>query len=46
MRAFIGENISIDGRMIPYQLVTASDYFYAKDYPETKIEGFYENMIL
>jgi hypothetical protein len=45
MRDFIGENINIDGRMIPYQLVTASDYFNAKDYSETEMDEFFDNEV-
>ena len=43
MREFIGDRISIDGRMIEYRLVTASDYLRAKyDYTEEELEDFYE----
>lgn len=39
MRDFIGDDIEIDGRMIQYQLVTASDYLEAKGWSEEEIES-------
>lgn len=42
MRDFIGEYISIDGRMIPYRLVTATDYFEARKYSENQIDKFFD----
>lgn len=44
-REFIGEGIHIDGRMIPYRLVTACDYFKAKEYSEEQIEKFFDNEV-
>ncbi|AKA44350.1 hypothetical protein [Paenibacillus polymyxa] len=41
LRDFIGEGIRIDGRMIPYRLVTAYQYFQAKKYTEEEISKFY-----
>lgn len=40
MRDFIGDHIHIDGRMIAYRLVTASDYLSAKGMSDDKIEKF------
>jgi hypothetical protein len=45
LRDFIGENIHIDGRMIPYRLVTSTDYFEAKNYSEKEIDGFFESEV-
>jgi hypothetical protein len=45
LRDFIGDRISIDGRMIEYRLVTSSDYFKAKKYSESEIDGFFDNNI-
>lgn len=43
MRNYIAKEISIDGRNIEYCLVTANDYFEAKNYSEQEIEKFIEN---
>jgi len=43
LRDYIGGRISIDGRMIEYRLITASDYFIAKEYSEEEIEEFDES---
>lgn len=43
MRAYINSNISIDGRMIEYRLVTARDYLEAKGMSEEETEDFCEN---
>lgn len=40
MRDFIGDQLSIDGRMIQYRLVTVSDYLEAKGWTDEKIEEF------
>lgn len=40
MRDYIGGKISIDGRMIEYRLITASDYLEAKGMSEEEIEEF------
>jgi len=44
-RDYLGDHIHIDGRMIAYRLVTATDYFYAKGHSEEEIEKLYENDI-
>lgn len=43
MRAYIGDGIQIDGRMIGYRLVTARDYLNAKGMTEEEVEDFAEN---
>ena len=42
LRDFIGDKISIDGRMIEYRLVTATDYLKAKGWSEDQIHALYE----
>jgi hypothetical protein len=45
-REYIGDSkLHIDGRMIPYQLVTAGDYLYAKNegWSEEDLEKFSED---
>lgn len=42
LRSFIGDNISIDGRMIGYRIVTASDYLEVIGLSEEEIEIFSE----
>lgn len=43
MREFIGDSISIDGRMIGYRIVTVSDYLNEKGLSEEEIEDFANN---
>ncbi|WP_206459386.1 hypothetical protein [Anaerovorax sp. IOR16] len=43
LRDFIGDNISIDGRMIEYRIVTVYDYLEAKNYTNEQIEEFCNN---
>jgi hypothetical protein len=43
LREFIGDHIEIDGRMIAYRLVTASDYLSAKGLSEQEIYDFQDN---
>jgi predicted house-cleaning noncanonical NTP pyrophosphatase (MazG superfamily) len=44
LRDFIGDNIRIDGRMIEYKLVTASDYLeYKNEWTEEQIEEFWKD---
>lgn len=38
MRDYIGDNLHIDGRMIVYRLVTATDYFAAKGLSRKEID--------
>jgi hypothetical protein len=45
MRDFIGDKISIDGRMICYRLETGLDYLLAKGYSQKKAEKLYEGKI-
>lgn len=42
MRNFIGDHLRIDGRMICYRLVTASDYLQAQGMSEEEIDQFAE----
>jgi len=43
VRDYIGDRISIDGRMIAYRLVTAYDYLQAKcEWSDEEIEDFCE----
>jgi hypothetical protein len=42
LRDFIGDRISIDGRMIEYRLVTATNYLEAKGWTEEQINNLYE----
>lgn len=45
LREYIGDNISIDGRMIWYRLVNATEYFLAKGYSEKEVEDFFDKGI-
>jgi hypothetical protein len=45
MREWLDVSLHIDGRQIPYRLVTARDYFESKGYGETEIEDLYESPI-
>lgn len=40
LREFIGDNIKIDGRMIGYRIVNASDYLQAKGLSAEEIDNF------
>lgn len=42
LRSFVGDNISIDGRMIGYRIVTASDYLEVIGLSDSEIEIFGE----
>lgn len=42
LRDFIGDKISIDGRMIEYRLVTATDYLKAKGWTKEQIHKLYD----
>ena len=42
LRSFIGDSISIDGRMIGYRIETASDYLEVLGFSEDEIETFSE----
>jgi len=43
MRDYIGDHLRIDGRMICYRLVTASDYLRAKGWTDEKVEEFLDS---
>ena len=43
MREYTGDQLKIDGRMICYRLVTATDYLRAKGLTEDEAEAFVEN---
>ena len=43
LRNYIGDDIKIDGRMIGYRIVTASDYLEEKGLNEEEIEKFSED---
>lgn len=45
MREFIPGGVHIDGRMIPYRIFTAKDYFEAKNYSQRQISKFYESEV-
>ncbi|RXZ78092.1 hypothetical protein EBB07_28990 [Paenibacillaceae bacterium] len=45
MRDYIGDYIRIDGRMIPYRIVTATDYFQAKGFNDTEIDKYFDTGI-
>lgn len=44
-REYIGDYISIDGRMIWYKLVNATEYFLVKGYSDEEIKGFFDKGI-
>lgn len=43
MRDFIGNEVYIDGRSIPFRLVTGYDYLLAKGWSEKKADAFLDN---
>ena len=43
MREYIGDHLKIDGRMICYRLVTATDYLRAKGMTEAQAEAFMDD---
>ncbi len=43
LREYLGDGLHIDGRLICYRLVTASDYLRAKGWSEKKVEDFSES---
>lgn len=45
MRDFIPGGVRIDGRMIPYRIFTANDYFEAKKYSQREINKFFKSDI-